>query len=106
MAGWIISEDNSSVTIAVQVIPRACRSQLAGTRGDALRVRITAPPVEGAANEVLVAFLANRLGIRKRDIALVTGEHARRKLLRITGVTAETLRARLLAEDEAPANED
>jgi len=104
MAGWIISEDNGSVTIAVQVIPRARRSQVAEPHGDALRVRVAAPPVEGAANEALVAFLANRLGIRKRDIALVTGQHARRKRLRVSGVTAETVRARLLAEDEAPAN--
>lgn len=95
MAKWIIAGDERGVTIALQVIPRARRSQVSGLHGDALKVRLAAPPVEGAANEALVAFLADTLGIRKRDVTLVSGERSRHKLVRIEGVDAATIEARL-----------
>lgn len=95
MPDWIVSEDAAGVTIAVQVVPRATRNEVAGVQGDLLKVRITAPPVEGAANEALLAFLAKALGLRRRDVELVSGEHARRKLVRIRGLDAAAARARL-----------
>lgn len=95
MPGWIVSEDEGGVTIAVQVVPRASRNEVAGAQGDLLKVRITAPPVEGAANAALLAFLADALGVRKRDVELASGEHARRKLVRIRGLDAATVQARL-----------
>lgn len=98
MPDWIVSEDAAGLTIAVQVVPRASRNEVAGVQGDLLKVRITAPPVEGAANEALLAFLAKALGLRRRDLELVSGEHARRKLVRIRGLDAATVQARLQAQ--------
>ncbi len=95
MARWIIAANEQGVTIALQVIPRARRSEVTGLHGDALKVRLAAPPVEGAANEALIAFLADRLGIRKRDVTLVSGERSRHKLVRIEGVSAATVEASL-----------
>lgn len=95
MPGWIVSEDQRGVTIAVQVVPRASRNEVAGPQGDLLKVRITAPPVEGAANAALLAFLASALGVRKREVDLAAGEHARRKLVLIRGLDAATVEARL-----------
>ncbi len=76
-------------------MPRAARNALDGVVEGALRVRLIAPPVEGAANKALIAFLATTLGVPKRDIAVVTGERGRHKLIRITGLTADEVRVRL-----------
>ncbi len=95
MPAWVISQGEDSVTIAVQVVPRASRNEVAGAQGDLLKVRITAPPVEGAANEALLAFLAGALGVHKRDLSLASGEHARRKLVRNHGLDAKTIADRL-----------
>lgn len=96
MTDWVTAEDEAEATITVQVIPRAHRSEIVGVQGGALKVRISAPPVEGAANETLIEFLANTLGLRKRDIELLSGERSRRKRLRIRGLGAESIAARLL----------
>jgi uncharacterized protein (TIGR00251 family) len=95
LPAWIVAEDEGGVTIAVQVVPRARRSEVAGPQGDRLKVRVAAPPVEGAANEALLAFLAQALGLRKRDLELVAGERGRRKLVRIRGLDAAAVAARL-----------
>ncbi len=96
MASWIVSQDSGGVSIAVQVIPRAHKSEIVGLHGDALKVRLAAPPVEGAANEALVAYLAGRLGLRRREVSLVSGEHSRRKVVRIHGLSADQVAAQLL----------
>ena len=77
----------AGVILDVRVIPRAARSQIAGTRGDALLVRLNAPPVDGAANEELVRLLAETLDIPKRHIAIVRGERSRLKRVKIVGLT-------------------
>lgn len=100
MAEWIVAEDAEGVTIALHVIPRARRSEVTGLHGAALKVRLAAPPVEGAANEALVAFLAGALGVRRREVRLVSGERSRRKLVRIDGVNAATVSARLLPSEK------
>jgi len=84
-------------TLAVKVIPGASRDELCGWRGDILKVKLSAPPVEGRANDALVAFLAEKLGRRRREITLVRGATARQKLVRIAGLTAEQARAILSA---------
>jgi uncharacterized protein (TIGR00251 family) len=86
-----------SATILVRVIPRAGRTGLAGKRGDAVLVRLAAAPVEGAANEALVAFLADVLACPRRDIAIVGGERSRDKRLRIAGLTIDEIERRLSA---------
>lgn len=97
MAGWIVAKDATGVTIAVRVIPRARRSQVEGVLGDSLKVRVAAPPVEGTANEALLSFLAETLQVRRRQITLLAGERGRHKLVRIEGMDAATVAARLLA---------
>jgi uncharacterized protein (TIGR00251 family) len=86
---------SDSVVLDIKVIPRAGNTGLAGTRNGALLVRLAAPPVEGAANRALIAFLANLLDIPKRSIAIVAGTSSRQKRVKITGVTAAAVRERL-----------
>jgi uncharacterized protein (TIGR00251 family) len=77
------------VILDVRVIPRASRPGLAGTRDGALLVRLSAPPVEGAANAELIQVLAKALNIPKRQVTIVAGEHGRLKRVRVEGLTPE-----------------
>lgn len=99
MSGWKIDEMAGGVTFAVRVIPRSSRNQIAGVQGDALRVKLTAPPVEGAANEALIGFLAERLGVRKSAVSIISGERNRSKTVRVDGVTREGVERVLLTGD-------
>lgn len=92
-----LTEQPGGVTIPIRAVPRAARNALDGVAEGALRVRLAAPPVEGAANKALVAFLAEVLGVPKRDVAIATGERGRRKLVRVAGLTAGEARRRLAA---------
>ena len=83
----------------VRVIPRAGRSGFAGLRDGALVVKLAAAPVDGAANDELIALLAKTLRIPKRDIALVSGERSRSKRIRIAGLDREGVLARLTGPD-------
>lgn len=79
--------------LAVRVIPRARRTEIAGRRGDALLIRLAAPPVDGAANEALLAFLADRLGVPRRRVALRRGAATRDKVVDVEGMSeAEVIR--------------
>lgn len=73
--------------ITVRVIPRSRKNSLVWEQ-DALKVHITAPPVEGAANEALIAFLAQRLNVPKRNIQIIHGLSGRQKIVEIMGITA------------------
>lgn len=84
------------VVIDVRVIPRAKRTELGGERDGAIVVRLAAPPVEGAANDALVAFLADMLRLPRRDIRIVSGEKSRDKKVAVTGMTREALLERLM----------
>ena len=87
----MIRETAAGVEIDVRVIPRAKKTELAGRRGDALLVRLAAPPVDGAANEALIEFLARALHLPRRAIRILSGEHARLKRVAIAGTTAEAV---------------
>ena len=78
------------------MIPRSPRSRVDGRRGDAILIRLNAPPVDGAANEALVAFLAEVLELPRRSIAIVSGQTSRDKRVRVTGMDIDTAVARLL----------
>jgi uncharacterized protein len=82
---------DSGLILDVRVIPRAARSQIAGRRGDALLIRLNAPPVDGAANAALIELFAQALGIPRRNIEIVSGHRSRTKRVRITGVTSADL---------------
>ena len=73
--------------LVVHVQPRARRSEIAGRHGDAIKVRLAAPPVDGAANEELVRFLAETLGVPRRAVRLTAGLTSRRKTVEIDGLT-------------------
>ena len=85
----------------VHVQPRASRTEVRGMHDGAVKVRLRAPPVDGAANDELVRFLAERLGVARRDITIVAGATGRRKTVRVTGTPAST--ADLAARLTAPA---
>jgi uncharacterized protein (TIGR00251 family) len=91
----VLSEKDGSVGFSVRVVPRASRSEIVGEHDGALKVRIAAPPVDGAANEELVKVLAKTLGVAKSSVEIAGGETSKTKQIRITGVTAAELRNRL-----------
>lgn len=78
---------SGAIILNVHVMPRAHRNEVVGVSGDAVRVRLTAPPVEGKANKVLVDFLAEELGIPRSSIEIVGGLSSRNKKVRLRGVT-------------------
>lgn len=86
------SEADGAITFAVRVVVRAARSGVAGEHDGALRVRIAAPPVEGAANEELVRFLSRSLGVSTSAVAITGGHASKNKRVRVCGAD----RARLL----------
>ena len=86
---------NDGVRLNVRVQPKASRNALTVEPDGRIRVALTAPPVEGEANKALVAFLAERLGVPKRDIALIRGTASREKVVEIKGVTIGEVEARL-----------
>ena len=85
----------ASCTLPIKAIPNAPRSEIAGWLGDALKVKVHAPPVEGRANEVLCAFLADTLGLPRRAVTVWRGDTSRQKIVRIEGLDLATVRSRL-----------
>jgi uncharacterized protein (TIGR00251 family) len=83
------------VVLTIRVIPRAGRSAVAGTRGGALLVRLSAAPVDGAANAELIAVIADALGVARRAVTILSGERSRTKRVRVTGIDADGARSRL-----------
>jgi uncharacterized protein len=80
------------VRITVRVQPRASSNTIVGVHGDALKVRLTAPPVDGAANEALVELLRDAFGIAARAVTIVSGASARTKVVELEGVTEDRVR--------------
>ena len=83
-----IRDTETGAEFDVRVIPRAKTSAIAGIRDDAFLVRLAAPPVDGAANDALLRFLAATFGVPQRSVRIISGERHRRKRVAITGVTA------------------
>lgn len=90
-----IVETNEGVTFSIRVVPRASKSEIVGEHDGALKVRISSPPVDGTANEDVVRILAKAVGVAKSDVAIISGQTAKTKRIRITGVTAAQLQSRL-----------
>lgn len=93
MANIDIQEDNGSVVFEVRVIPRASRTEIVGEYNGALKVKLTSPPVEGAANQELVRTLAKELGVAKGDIEIVSGQSSKAKRIRVRGADAAKINA-------------
>jgi hypothetical protein len=100
--GAPITATTTGVRIVVVIQPRASRTEIVGLHGGALRIRVAAPPVDGAANGALTVFLASRLGLARGAISLVSGHAGRRKLVAVEGVTVREAAGRLGIGDSAP----
>jgi uncharacterized protein (TIGR00251 family) len=84
-----------SCTLAIAVVPNAPRSEIVGWLGDAVKVKIHAPPLEGRANAALCEFLADKLDLPRRAVSLARGETSRRKVIHVAGLDLTTALARL-----------
>ena len=85
----------SGCTLELKVIPNAPRDEIAGWVGDALKVKIHAPALEGRANDALLDFLAARLGVHRHDVTLLRGDKSRRKVVQVANLDAPEVRRRL-----------
>jgi len=85
----------SGVRVTLKVIPNAPKNEVVGWRGEALAVKVAAPPIEGRANRELVKFLAAVLGVRPADVTILQGETSRNKTVHIAGISAAQARERL-----------
>jgi uncharacterized protein len=93
VSGLDVKESASGVRITVHVQPRASKTEIVGVHGTALKVRLHSPPVDGAANDELVAFLAKSLGVAKRAVRVIAGQASRGKTVEIDGVSTVSVRA-------------
>ncbi|HEV2114152.1 MAG TPA: DUF167 domain-containing protein [Terriglobales bacterium] len=94
-----IREHEGAISFQVKVHPRAKRDAIAGETGDALKLALTAPPVDGRANAACIGFLAKLLKVPRSSITIASGEHSRLKVVRISGITAEKFRERIASKD-------
>ena len=85
------TDSDGALTFPVRVVPRASKSAVAGEHDGALRVRVAAPPVEGAANEELSRLLAKEFGVPARDVEITSGHASKTKVVRVRGANAERL---------------
>lgn len=85
---WVL-ERGDGVVLAIFVQPRASKNQLCGIQGDELKVRLTSPPVDGAANKLCREFFAKLLGCSKSQVSLVSGHKSRHKRLLIEGIACQ-----------------
>ena len=85
------SEDEHVITLTVRIVPRASRSEIAGYHDGALRIRVAAAPVEGAANRELIKFLSKTFRVPQNAVAIISGSNSKNKIIRITNPSAVTL---------------
>jgi uncharacterized protein (TIGR00251 family) len=88
-------ETGAGVSFAVRLQPKAKKNQVIGELAGALKVAVTAPPIEGRANEALIRFLAELLKVARSSVTIAAGASSRNKVIRIEGLTAEQVRSRL-----------
>jgi len=91
LPAWLSLHPSKGVYLILHIQPGAKKTEIVGEYGGALKIKVQAPPVEGAANEALFTFLAKKLRIRKNQLELVQGGHARAKRVCIQGLTGEEI---------------
>jgi uncharacterized protein len=94
MQVWLKPVDGG-VSLTLKIVPRASRNEVGEVVGEALKIRLQAPPVDGKANAALLAFLAETLGVPARSVAILSGETGRLKRVRVAGLTPAQAEARL-----------
>ena len=87
----MIKDTKDGVIFNIVVVPRSSRRQLAGTQEDALKLKVTAPPIEGKANEECIKILADKLDVRKSRIAIIAGHKSKRKTIAISGLKSKDI---------------
>ena len=92
MSALRVQNTRGGIRVTVRVQPRASSNELAGLHGDAIKVRLTAPPVDGAANEALQQFLADTFGVPVRAVTIVSGATSRTKIVEVAGITEDRVR--------------
>ncbi len=95
MSDWCRTAGDGRLTLTLHIQPGAKKTDVAGLHGDALKIRLAAPPVDGKANEALIKFLAERFKLPKNKVTLKSGHTSRRKVLEIIGSCAEEASALL-----------
>ncbi len=90
-----ITDSPAGATFAIKVHPRAKKNAITGEVGDALKVALTAPPVDGKANEACIEFFANILKVPRSSVTIAAGLTSRNKVVRVAGLSAEEVRGRL-----------
>ena len=90
-----IKESASGVTFAVRVHPRSRKNAITGVVGDSLKLALTAPPVEGKANQAVIEFFADLFAIPRSSVTIASGETNRNKVIRISGLSRAALEKRL-----------
>ena len=95
-----IHDSPSGATFTVKVHPRAKKNAITGEVGDALKIALTAPPVDGKANEACIEFFAKLLKVPRSSVSIVAGLTSRNKVIRVAGITGQYVRDRLHAEPE------
>jgi uncharacterized protein (TIGR00251 family) len=90
-----IHESTDGVTFAVKVHPRARENAITGELGDALKVSLTAPPIDGRANDACIEFFAKLLKVPRSSVTIASGQTGRNKVIRVAGLSAEELRKRI-----------
>lgn len=91
MSDWFRQAADGCITLTLHIQPGAKKTEFAGRHGDALKIRLAAPPVDGKANEALIRFIADTLGLAKSAIHLKSGQTSRRKVLEVLGASATTV---------------
>jgi uncharacterized protein len=90
-----VQDSYAGTTFAVKVHPRAKKNAITGEVGDALKLAITAPPVDGKANEACIEFFAKLLNLPRSSVTIAAGQTSRNKVIRVAGVTAQQVRDRI-----------
>jgi uncharacterized protein (TIGR00251 family) len=90
-----IHESAGAVTFAIKVHPRAKKNAITGELGDALKLSLTSPPVDGRANQACIEFFAKLLKVPRSSVTIASGQSSRNKVVRVAGLTAEELRERI-----------
>lgn len=91
MSDWFRLAADGRITLTLHIQPGAKKTEFAGLHGDALKIRLSAPPVDGKANEALIKFIATTLHLPKSAVNLKSGQTSRRKVLEVSGTTAEAI---------------
>jgi uncharacterized protein (TIGR00251 family) len=90
-----IQKAAEGVTFAIRVHPRARKNAVTGEIGDTLKISVTAPPIDGKANEACIDFLAKVLSVSRSSVTIASGQSSRRKVIRVVGLSAEEIRRRI-----------